>query len=97
MGPSRRSPAYPSLAAPAGGARAWRCPRCPRCGGEVFRIRRRLIDRLLSLVLRLQRFRCLEMGCSWESNLRVSHRSAHAGAPLHTRPAPEPAGAGARR
>jgi hypothetical protein len=44
---------------------------CPRCGkGGLLRIRRRFIDRILSLFVRQRRFRCTHSGCQWEGNLR---------------------------
>ena len=44
---------------------------CARCGGPVQRVRRRWIDRLMSLFGRRQRYRCYSMVCGWEGNLRV--------------------------
>ncbi|MCU0982233.1 MAG: hypothetical protein MUF25_24015 [Pirellulaceae bacterium] len=44
--------------------------RCPRCGNtDLLRIHRRLLDRLLSLVHPVYRFRCAKPGCAWEGNL----------------------------
>jgi len=43
--------------------------RCPRCKGALIRIRRRPIDRLVSLILPRRRFRCVAIGCGWEGNL----------------------------
>ncbi len=45
---------------------------CPVCNGAVERVRRRWIDRFVSLVLPLQRYRCQSRGwgCDWEGNLR---------------------------
>ena len=46
---------------------------CPACGERcLIRIRRRFIDRLLSLFVRLQRFRCQQFECQWEGNLRAN-------------------------
>jgi hypothetical protein len=42
---------------------------CPRCGGPVFRIRRRSIDRLLSLIRPVQRYQCSALECEWQGNL----------------------------
>jgi len=42
---------------------------CPRCKGSVVRVRRRLIDRLISLVSPRRRYRCLTMGCGWQGTL----------------------------
>jgi hypothetical protein len=56
--------------------------RCPICGAHgMLRIRRRPIDRILSLFVRLRRFRCTHVECHWEGNLR-----AHA--PDRRRPEP---------
>lgn len=45
---------------------------CPCCNGPVERVRRRFVDRLLSLVAPVQRYRCRAKGwdCDWEGNLR---------------------------
>lgn len=42
-------------------------PVCPLCGEVVARIRRRAIDRLVSLIRPVHRYRCR---CGWEGNLR---------------------------
>jgi len=42
---------------------------CPRCNAPVDRVRRRVIDRLLSLFTPVQRYRCHAMDCDWEGNL----------------------------
>jgi hypothetical protein len=47
--------------------------RCPRCEGALIRIRRRPIDRFVSLVLPRRRYRCLAIGCGWEGTLRTPH------------------------
>ena len=45
--------------------------RCPRCGNtDLLRIHRRLLDRLLSLVRPVYRFRCADPRCAWEGNVR---------------------------
>lgn len=43
---------------------------CPRCAGPIDRVRRRAVDRLLSLVVPVQRFRCSSFGCNWCGLLR---------------------------
>jgi hypothetical protein len=53
---------------------------CPRCNGSVYRVPRRVVDRLLSVFVAVRRHRCDEIGCHWEGNLR--NRPA-------TQPAPE--------
>lgn len=44
---------------------------CPRCGGAAERIPRRRLDRLLSLVVPLRRYRCCSRACAWEGALRA--------------------------
>jgi hypothetical protein len=44
---------------------------CPHCQGAVVRVRRRVFDRLISVVSPRQRFRCVAFGCGWEGALRV--------------------------
>ena len=43
---------------------------CPKCGESLYRIHRRIVDRVASLVVPLQRFRCANVECLWEGNLR---------------------------
>lgn len=50
---------------------------CPLCQGAVHHIPRRWIDRLLSIVMPVSRYRCATMRCQWEGNLRGKH-PAHA-------------------
>ncbi len=44
---------------------------CPRCGGPVFRVSRRLIDRLTSVFRSVRRYRCDSHTCQWRGNLPV--------------------------
>jgi hypothetical protein len=46
---------------------------CPRCSGALIRIRRRPVDRLVSLILPRRRYRCVAIGCGWEGTLRTPH------------------------
>jgi hypothetical protein len=46
------------------------------CTGSVDRIRRRPIDRIVSLFVPVQRYRCLNLACGWEGNLRPVARAA---------------------
>ena len=47
-----------------------RCaPACPRCQASVLRVRRRLLDRLISAVYPVHRYRCHSIICHWEGNL----------------------------
>jgi hypothetical protein len=48
---------------------------CPRCKASVFRISRRFIDLLVSLVMPIRRYRCVSMACNWEGNLREKRAS----------------------
>lgn len=61
-------------------------PVCPRCGSSVFRITRRPLDRLLSLVAPVQRYKCraekANFDCMWEGviplkNLDEEHAADH--------------------
>jgi hypothetical protein len=54
---------------------------CPLCGGAVDRVRRRFIDRLLSQILPVYRYRCNMPGCHWEGNLRQERPSLLSGEP----------------
>ena len=47
---------------------------CPWCYGRAYRVQRRLIDRLLSLIAPRYRYRCGSLGCGWEGNLSLSAR-----------------------
>jgi hypothetical protein len=49
---------------------------CPRCAGNLIRIRRRVIDRLLSLFVPVHRYECSHSCCGWEGNLRVRSGAA---------------------
>jgi hypothetical protein len=60
-------------------------PECPRCHGSgslsvLERIKRRFIDRLVSVIWPRHRYHCRSMGCGWEGNLpaeRVPLLSGH--------------------
>jgi hypothetical protein len=55
----------------AGGAcHASRGRTCPRCNGSIYRVERRFVDLLVSVLIPVHRYRCGEMGCSWEGNMR---------------------------
>jgi hypothetical protein len=45
--------------------------RCPRCGGNVHRKHRTTADRLVSLVVPVRRYRCVNHECHWQG-LRVT-------------------------
>jgi len=63
--PSTTGTSRPGADGPAPPART-----CPRCNGSVYRVPRRVVDRLLSVFVAVHRHRCDEMGCYWEGNLR---------------------------
>lgn len=44
---------------------------CPRCNGVVLRVRRRLRDRILALIVPVRRYRCRDLGCCWEGLMRA--------------------------
>lgn len=46
-------------------------PTCPRCDGPIDRIPRLALDRLVSLVVPLRRYRCCTPACAWEGTLRT--------------------------
>ena len=48
---------------------------CPQCGGTAYRIRRELLDRVVSLLIPVGRYRCPWIGCCWEGVLRTSPRA----------------------
>jgi len=47
-------------------------PVCPECHSSVNRVRRRFVDRLVSLFYPVHRYRCRSFVCSWEGNLRYT-------------------------
>jgi hypothetical protein len=48
---------------------------CPRCGGEVHRVHRHSLDRLINGFVPVRRYRCWNKECSWEG-LRVCDPSS---------------------
>ena len=44
---------------------------CPECNAPVERVQRRFIDRLVSMITLVHRYRCRDhgWGCDWEGNL----------------------------
>ncbi len=44
-------------------------PACPRCNASVNRIPRRFVDRVVSVVHPVHRYRCRSFICNWEGNL----------------------------
>jgi hypothetical protein len=47
-------------------------PMCPRCLGVLNRVPRRTLDRLISLLVPVRRYRCCMLACAWEGALRNS-------------------------
>jgi predicted RNA-binding Zn-ribbon protein involved in translation (DUF1610 family) len=45
--------------------------KCPKCGEHLERIRRRPLDRLLSLFVKVHRYQCQNHHCQWEGVLRI--------------------------
>ena len=45
--------------------------RCPECAGEISRATRLPVDRLVSLVKPVRRYRCSNFTCQWEGHLRI--------------------------
>ncbi len=44
--------------------------KCPLCAGYAVRIRRRYIDRIISLFNTVHRYQCQEYKCRWKGNIR---------------------------
>jgi hypothetical protein len=49
-------------------------PVCPRCKAGVNRIPRRFIDRVISVVHPVHRYRCRSFICNWEGNMPCKTR-----------------------
>ena len=47
---------------------------CPRCEAHVFRVQRTFVDRLISMLVSIRRYRCASWSCAWEGR-RVAGRS----------------------
>src|SRR5947208_1554149 len=47
-------------------------PVCPECHSSLNRIRRRFVDRLVSLFYPVHRYHCRSFVCNWEGNLRYT-------------------------
>ena len=44
---------------------------CPRCGGDLRRVPRRSMDRLISILVQVRRYECRSPNCQWQGTLRV--------------------------
>lgn len=42
---------------------------CPQCNASVYRVPRRLVDRVISMIVLRHRYRCSSLYCDWEGNL----------------------------
>jgi hypothetical protein len=62
---------------------------CPRCGGGIYRIHRRFLDRLVSNMVPVRRYRCFDAECRW-SGLRVVASSQSREATAAPRPPAAP-------
>ncbi len=50
---------------------------CPNCAGYTQRIHRRYVDRLMSVVVPVKRYKCHDYHCGWKGNVRINrHKSA---------------------
>jgi hypothetical protein len=47
---------------------------CPHCQRRTDRVARRWHDRVLSLFVPVERYRCVSAGCGWEGLLKRRHR-----------------------
>ena len=58
------------------------CPQCQRSGssGQLMRVHRRFVDRVISLFRPLRRYRCQSMDCDWEGNLPAGRIASQRGA-----------------
>jgi hypothetical protein len=45
---------------------------CPQCKSRAFRISRRFIDRVISVILPVRRYQCESTKCRWEGNLPIN-------------------------
>ncbi len=68
---------------------------CPKCSGDLFRIRRRLIDRVKSLFVPVQRYSCQRFSCKWEGNLPATRSDSPSSGPGPGSPASGACGIGA--
>lgn len=70
-------PLYRAARAAAAAARTpqLRCRACPACSARTERVARLFLDRLLSIVVPVRRYRCTSAACAWEGVLKP--RSGH--------------------
>lgn len=55
--------------------------RCPKCGGEIHRVHRHRVDRLINVFIQVRRYRCGNRTCGW-GGLRIG-KGHHAGRTAH--------------
>lgn len=53
--------------------------RCPRCRGSACRVTRQPLDRLISIVYPVYRFRCRTFGCEWQGLIASRRTSSQQG------------------
>lgn len=65
-------PLYKAARAAAAAARSpqIRGRACPACNGSTERVARRFLDRLLSILIPVKRYRCTSATCAWEGVLK---------------------------
>jgi predicted DCC family thiol-disulfide oxidoreductase YuxK len=51
-------------------------PDCPKCNGKLRRINRRPLDRSISLVYPVARYRCAGRECGWEGTIGDYRKAA---------------------
>ena len=44
--------------------------KCPQCAGYTTRVHRRMIDRVISLIVPVHRYKCHNYQCQWQGNVR---------------------------
>lgn len=48
--------------------------KCPKCSAEIYRVPRRLFDRVLSVLVPMHRYKCSLPYCDWEGNVSVDQK-----------------------
>jgi hypothetical protein len=46
--------------------------RCPLCAEPLLRMHRTSVDRMISMVVPVHRYRCYNLSCNWEGVLQVA-------------------------
>jgi len=59
--------------------------RCPQCNGNIYRVHRHAVDRLISLYLPVWRYRCANDQCRWHGRrVSVGHGSGRSSSRGHS-------------